>query len=452
MGAMEQKSPPFEKNLLRLRAEDLLSARVAGEFPAAAEEKSSWLTHELTVHQLELEMQNAELRQARDSQEAALDRYSALYEFAPVGYLTLDRSGVIRAMNLRGASLLRVERAKLVGHDFVHSVAVFGRPLFRAFLELVFSTTEKASCEIALAPEGGLPGFLQVEAVVDLPGESCNLAILDITDRKRSEQVLTGTLCQSEELNRYLDERVKQATAELLEKQKMLVVQDRHAVMGEMINSIAHQWRQPLDTLGLIIQKLPLFYGSEDFTREYLENNTARAMNLVHYLSRTIDDFRNFFRTDKEAISFGLNQVVEFTVSLIEQSFLDQQIRIVCRLDEGLTVFGYPGEFSQVLMNILMNARDTLEQRRVAEGRITLCGFREEGMTVLNVTDNAGGIPVDIIEKVFDPYFSTKGPSQGSGIGLFMSKTIIEKNMGGRLSASNVVGGARLSIEVHNGD
>jgi len=246
-------------------------------------------------------------------------------------------------------------------------------------------------------------------------------------------------------------ERLK-IMVELRKKEQMLLQQSRLAAMGEMINNIAHQWRQPLNTLGLLVQKLPLIYDSVGIDRDYLEENTAKSMRLIQHMSQTINDFRDFFRSDKEIVTFSLDTVVRQAVAFIDQTFSDLKIKIDLDTEENVKVRGYPNEFAQALLNILMNARDALVWNNTADARIVLRTFEDNGWSVVTVTDNAGGIPEKIIDRVFDPYFTTKGPDKGTGLGLFMSKTIIEKNMTGRLTVRNNGNGAEFRIEVAYGD
>jgi C4-dicarboxylate-specific signal transduction histidine kinase len=253
---------------------------------------------------------------------------------------------------------------------------------------------------------------------------------------------------QFEELNNLLEERIVISAGELHKSGQLLIQQARMAAMGDMINNIAHQWRQPLNTLGLVIQQTLLFHDSPKFNREFLENNTAKAMTLIQHMSQTIDAFRNFFCCDKEIVTFSVNGSIRQTVNLIEQSFRELNITITLLTDEIPMVSGYPNEFSHVLLNILMNARDALLENRIADAGIALRSFTEGGKSVVTITDNAGGISGDIIEKIFDPYFSTKGPDKGTGIGLFMSKAIIEKSMAGSLTVRNNGNGAEFRIEI----
>jgi PAS domain S-box-containing protein len=447
MGSDEEKGLR-EAAELRRQAEERLQANKAELKPEESGAGNHRLLHELEVHQIELEMQNAELRSARDELETALEKYTDLYDFAPVGYFALDREGGVRGVNLTGAELLGVKRAELIGRRFGLFVAAEGRQLFSERLREVFASPDKVSCELTLTREGGRPFIVQVEAVAFAHGEECRLAVLDITERRRIQDELAEKKQELEEINRSLELRIAQAVEDLRQKDQMLILQDRQAVLGEMINNIAHQWNQPLNTLGLVVQQLPLSYDSGQFSRDFLEECTDNAMELIRHMSRTIEDFRNLFKADKIAISFSVNQVIEHTLSLIEKTFKDQHIDIALHSEGDPTAIGFPNEYSQVLLNILLNARDALVGNDVDAARISIRAFSQGGRSVVTITDNAGGIADEHLDKLFDAYFTTKGPEKGTGIGLFMSRTIIEKSMGGRLSVRNTEEGAEFRIEV----
>ncbi len=233
---------------------------------------------------------------------------------------------------------------------------------------------------------------------------------------------------------------------ELHEKNQLLAQQSRQAAMGEMINNIAHQWRQPLNTLGLLVQQAPTFYELGEVNKDFLDTNARKSMELIQHMSRTIDDFRNFFKPGKEKVLFKVQGEVAKTLSLMEGSL--QQIDIEVEAKEDPAIHGYPNEFGQVLLNILNNARDALTEREIAMPKVLITIGTEANRAVVTIADNAGGIPEEIIGRIFDPYFTTKGPQEGTGVGLFMSKAIIEKNMGGRLTVRNVEDGAEFKIEV----
>jgi len=274
------------------------------------------------------------------------------------------------------------------------------------------------------------------------------LAMEDITERRRIENALADQKREVEEINKSLEIRVAKAVDELRQKDNMMLLQYRQALMGGMISNIAHQWRQPLNSLGLVVQQFPLFYKFGELNEDFLKENTAKAMDLIKFMSQTIDDFRNFFKTDKKSVTFKVNEVIARTLSLFEESLKDMKIGVVFNPEDEPVANGYPHEYAQVLMNILVNAQDALVQNKVEDAQIAIHTFSEGGRSVVTITDNAGGVPNGIINKVFDPYFTTKGPDKGMGVGLYMAKTIIEGNMVGRLNVRNIGSGAEFRIEV----
>ena len=294
--------------------------------------------------------------------------------------------------------------------------------------------------------------------------ENRQVAILfsDITDRKQAEMELQKA---KDELEGRVQERTEDLTRalqrlraeteqrlhgveELRKKDELLMQQGRMAAMGEMIGFIAHQWRQPLNTLGLMVQELSMRCRRGLADEEYLDNSTAAAMLVIKQMSQTIDDFRNFFKPDKSKIPFKVSDIVSNTMKLIQPSFRDANVTIDVSAGDDVVVEGYPNEYSQVLLNILMNARDVFLERKVAQPRIVIRIFREDGKAVTTIADNGGGVAEDAMAKIFEPYFTTKGPEKGTGIGLYLSKIIIENNMGGSLTVRNVEDGAEFRIEV----
>lgn len=245
-----------------------------------------------------------------------------------------------------------------------------------------------------------------------------------------------------------MKERIHLAVAEIRQKDQMLIQQGRFVAMGEMFNNIAHQWRQPLNNIGLILQNIQLGCEDGEIDAKVLNKELESAMEVVMHMSHTIDDFRNFFRQDKEKQEFVVNKVIANSLEIVAAILESQAIRVDISAQEDVTTTGYQNEYGQVLLNILANARDVFVERNVEKPCITITLGRENGRSVLSICDNGGGISEDIMPKIFDPYFTTKDKSMGTGIGLYMSKVIIENNMNGRLTARNSAEGAEFIIEV----
>jgi C4-dicarboxylate-specific signal transduction histidine kinase len=263
----------------------------------------------------------------------------------------------------------------------------------------------------------------------------------EIAERKAAQANL-------EELNHTLVTRINLAVTDLRRKDQALIQQGRLAAMGEMVNNIAHQWRQPLNNIGLIIQNLQFSYNAGTLTREEMDQEISNAMGVIMHMSRTIDDFRSFFREDKQIGSFNISETVHKALEFVSSSLLSHDIQIELDDDKKVTVIGYQNEYVQVLLNILSNACEACIERNIATPRIHIRITDENGRSVVYIRDNCGGIAEDILPKIFDPYFTTRAPDRGTGIGLYMSKVIIEQNMGGSLTGRNSENGAEFRIEV----
>ena len=197
--------------------------------------------------------------------------------------------------------------------------------------------------------------------------------------------------------------------AALEEKDKMLRLQNRQAVMGEMIGNISHQWRQPLNVLALISQEMVITYEDGGFTKQYLEARTAKIAELVDHMSETISDFTNFFRPEKVALPFMPSLVIARALGLVEASMKNMHINIRLNVEDDAEVIGYPNEYSQVILNIIMNSRDAFCFRDVPLPRtIDIDVSTSPDFSLVTITDNAGGISEDVLGRMFDSYFTTK--------------------------------------------
>jgi signal transduction histidine kinase len=257
---------------------------------------------------------------------------------------------------------------------------------------------------------------------------------------------LHETLQELQSVNASLEDRVDEQTHQNIEKERLLIQQSRSAAMGEMISNIAHQWRQPLSTLSLVVQNILLDYRENRLNREELEAYVDTARQCVTSMSETIDDFRNFFRPDKVKVAFSLHEAVAESLRLLEATLKNHKIEVSMSGRLDLQAYGHLNEFSQVVLNVLANAKDALAENNKGQRRIEI-ELESAGRTGrVVIRDNAGGIPVDALDKIFDPYFTTK--VSGTGIGLYMSKTIIEKHMDGGIACRNTADGAEFTISI----
>ncbi|MDK9689237.1 sensor histidine kinase [Azospira sp.] len=277
------------------------------------------------------------------------------------------------------------------------------------------------------------------------PGGKDEIGTLVNTFAAMRDQV-QATQQSLRQLNEHLEQRVQEELAKNREKDHMLIQQSRLAAMGEMVHNIAHQWRQPLNALSLLVRNIKDDYDFQALTPEVMDRSVADAQRLLGRMSTTIDDFRDFFRPEKEMTQFDVSHAVEEAVFIMQGTLKSHGIELVEKLDPGVEAEGFPSQFAQAVLNILANAKEEILARKVAAGRIEIELQRQGETILLRVSDNAGGIAPEILPKIFDPYFTTK--DKGSGIGLYMAKTIIEHNMNGSISAANLADGACFTLTV----
>jgi len=240
--------------------------------------------------------------------------------------------------------------------------------------------------------------------------------------------------------------RYKINQEQLTEKTKVLHEQSKLASMGEMLRHIAHQWRQPLSEINSVAMKIENDHRHNRLDAITLDQNIEQIESITEHMSQTISDFNGYFKSDKEKAYVRLRKVVDKTLDLVEHSFSKNGItvEVLEKNDEHIEVV--EGELVQVLLVLLNNARDALHDHDVKEKWIKITIDKVKGRSCIEVEDNGGGIAEENLSKVFEPYFTTKFESQGVGVGLYMSKMIVEESLGGILSVSNTVNGARFTI------
>jgi PAS domain S-box-containing protein len=263
------------------------------------------------------------------------------------------------------------------------------------------------------------------------------LTVIDLSRLKNVENAL-------QKLNINLQNEVRKEVAKNREKDKYLMYQSRLAQMGEMISMIAHQWRQPLAAIAASAAVLTHRVQREELDTETVEKIADNIQKYTKHLSETIDDFRGFFKPNKEKESTTWKAIVEDVIRIVEIPLYNKDIKLIKEIRKDTAFTCYANEIKQVLLNLIKNAEDVLSERKVQHGEIHIIVEERK----VKVMDNGGGIAEDILEKIFDPYFSTKEEKGGTGLGLYMSKMIIEEHSHGKLSVHNDEKGAVFTIEL----
>lgn len=236
---------------------------------------------------------------------------------------------------------------------------------------------------------------------------------------------------------------------ELKKKDELMMAQSRHAAMGEMIGMIAHQWRQPIAGIAMDANNMLLDIAFESFDNTAASEYAQNILDQTDHLSKTIDDFRNFFKPDKSVLAVTIEEIIQNTLTIVKESFTNNSIAINTSYESKSEVNAYPRELMQVFLNVINNAKDALISNNSIDARIDIHVYDDGEYVSSEICDNAGGIDVAILPKIFDPYFSTKDEKTGTGLGLYMSKMIIEDHLHGFIEASNnPIGGACFKIRL----
>lgn len=251
-----------------------------------------------------------------------------------------------------------------------------------------------------------------------------------------------------ESLNENLSLKVKQGIEEAKQKDRKILEQAKLARIGSMISMIAHQWRQPLSQLSGILMELETTTRFKKVDNDYILNAIDKSDKMIEFMSNTIDDFRNFYKPDKKKEDFYVSDACKKAINIIDATLENLGINLILDIKEDKKIFGYPTEFSQVILNIISNAKDVLIEKNIKNPKIEINIESKGILSIITIKDNAGGIEEKNLEQIFDPYYSTKDSSKGTGLGLYISKLIIERNMGGDLSVSNNSEGAVFKIVV----
>lgn len=386
-----------------------------------------------------------------------------LYNNAPCGYHSLDKDGLIVRMNDTELRWLGYGRDELVGKlMFTDILTSESRKVFEKSFPILKKRGWSRDLEFELVRKDGsiIPALINA-TTINGPDGSFLLSrstSYDMTERKKVEREL-------HELNQNLTKRVEEEIDLRLRHERLLARHTRLAAIGEMIGAIAHQWRQPLATLGAIIQSIRMAWEDKCMDNAFLESAEADAQMQLYYMSDTIEGFRNFFSPEKVIEYFDIRKKIHEVALLVAPQFAESgvQLEIVDNSPgDELTIQGYQNEFKQSILNLVSNSLDSIMEKNLhiihdsdeaaSLGQVVLSVASEGDNVVIQVRDNGCGIPSDYGDKVFEPYFTSKSASKGTGIGLYMSRLIVEESMGGRLSYTSDSDGTIFRVELARND
>lgn len=272
--------------------------------------------------------------------------------------------------------------------------------------------------------------------------ENCHL--YQEKELRREQDILNDMVEELAQLNEQLQEQFEERN-----KQEQLLVQNsKLAAMGEMIGMIAHQWRQPLSSISTLAGNLQVYLDLDMYDKTQFKELLNDINGHAQYLSNTINDFRHFFKPDNPQDMVVMSQVIDDTLGIIGKSLEYKNVTLIRDYTFTTPILTYPNELMQVFLNIIKNASDAFVENEIANPELTIKGMETDDSVEIYLKDNAGGIPEEIIDKIFDPYFSTKGPGIGTGLGLYMSKMIVEEHCRGQLLVTNKVKGACFTIKL----
>jgi PAS domain S-box-containing protein len=231
-------------------------------------------------------------------------------------------------------------------------------------------------------------------------------------------------------------------------KEKILIQQSKMSALGELIGAIAHQWRQPLNSTALMIQALQEQYLDNELDEETLNYIVDNCMEQINNMSNTIEDFRSFFAPNKEKDNFCMKSSIEKSIAMLKTQLSNHNTTINISGKE-ICIIGYENEFQQVILNIISNSKDAIfaiqEENSQFCGKIDILLENNDNYTI-TIRDNGGGIPQDILDRIYEPYFTTKDEGKGTGVGMYMSKIIIENSMNGKINVKNIENGTEVKI------
>ena len=368
--------------------------------------------------------------------------FEQLFNNSGVGIFIVDENRKILDANEALCKMFGYKYYELVNQsaEFIH----IDRDSYKNFAKVAFNkvlSNESLNLEYQFKHKNGKPIWIKIS------GDSIQLnhevlwTVVDITKRIEAENRVNY-------LNYGLTKEIKNQLEILREKDRQLQYQARLAKMGEMLSMIAHQWRQPLTAISATTSYMYGKLSINAFDKEEFLEELGHIEDYSKHLSKTIDDFRNFFKPNKTKEDTTLEKIVKTTLEIVKPILINNNIKVIEEFTCNKVIHNYANEIRQVVLNLIKNAEDALVANKIEDATITIRTYINNDNAILEVSDNAGGVPLEIMDKIFDSYFTTKTSALGTGLGLCMSKTIVEDNCKGKLDVKNGDEGAVFIVSI----
>lgn len=344
---------------------------------------------------------------------------------------TMSNKEACRIVGLEEKQLIGKRLSNVLTGNFEPLDSLNGKTLFENYKEVVL-TGEYKTLEFYFE-HNGIKEWFRNKAVKHDNGFVCTFEI--ITKEK---------LFQKE-----LEHRVEKEIKKRHKQEMILIQQSKMASMGEMIGAIAHTWRQPLNTISLLAGVIIKKYKNSKLNENYINDWISKMNNQLNFMSQTIDDFRNFFKPNEDFKEVFLDEIISKVISLTDLQFKINNIKIEVSIPKSISIICLENQLQQALINILSNSKEAIINRNIKNGIILISAKKSHSFINLIIQDNGGGIEDEqILSSIFEPYFTTKIHSNGTGIGLYMTKIIIEQNMKGKIETKNINNGFEFTIKI----
>ncbi len=379
---------------------------------------------------------NQKLRKTKDMLEESLNNIEILIN-STIQMIIICKDGICIDANDVTCKILGYEKSELIGKRMLDLFS----DKYKAIVSKKMKEEHIQPYEVEFVRKDGSIVYAFAKSdYITINKEKVRVgSAVNITEIKRLQQELN-------ELNRTLEKRIEEEIKKNRLKDNIMMQQSKLASMGELLSMIAHQWRQPLNTISATVNSVLLRIELGNYDEQFVKEKLDSMREYIKHLSNTIDDFRNFFRPDKEKENVCVDNLITNILKITKEHIESKNIKIVMNLNCNREIYTYPNELKHVILNLINNARDALIDRKVENPLIEIETKEENDKIIIFVRDNAGGIEESILDKIFEPYFSTKSKKDGTGLGLYMSKIIVEKHIGGKIEVKNVKDGAEFKV------